>query len=133
MIRASVIGYMPIIAASPTELSTVYELLKRSVSLAGEIQQQSLIVVLDQAIYALAQEIIFTHAQEFKQVVLRLGGFHMSMTMMSVIGKRFTDSGLESILVESGVVGPSAVHGVMSGKHYNRALRCHKIVMEALI
>ena len=83
MIRASVIGYMPIIAASPTELSTVYELLKRSVSLAGEIQQQSIIVVLDQAIYALAQEIIFTHAQEFKQVVLRLGGFHMSMTMMS--------------------------------------------------
>ena len=113
MIRASVIGYMPIIAASPTELSTVYELLKRSVSLAGEIQQQSIIVVLDQAIYALAQEIIFTHAQEFKQVVLRLGGFHMSMTM-SVIGKRFTDSGLESILAASGVIGQSAVHGVMS-------------------
>ena len=70
-------------------------------SLAGENQQRSIIVVLDQAIYALAQEIIFTHAQEFKQVVLRLGGFHMSMTMMSVIGKRFTDSGLELILVES--------------------------------
>ena len=101
MIRVSVIGYMPIIAASPTELSTVYELLKRSVSLAGEIQQQLITVVLDQAIYALAQDIIFTHPQEFELVVLRLGGFHMSMTMMSVIGKRFTDSGLELILVES--------------------------------
>ena len=37
MIRASIIGYVPIIAASPTELSVVCELLKQSVSLEGEI------------------------------------------------------------------------------------------------
>ena len=122
MIRASVIGYTPIIAVNCI----------RGAETVSKFGRWNSAAVLDKVIYALAQEIISPHAQKFKQVVLRLGGFHTSMTMMSVIGKHFTNSGLESILVGSGVVGPSAVHGVMSGKHYNRALRCHQIVMEAL-
>ena len=34
--------------------------------------------------------------------------------------------------MESGVVGPSSVNGVMSGKFYNGSVKCHKIVHEAL-
>ena len=105
--------------------------MKRSVNLANELKQQDVVIVVDQAIYALAQDVMSKHCEEFKHVVLRLGGFHFAMTMMAVIGKRFADSGLQSILVESGLAGEGAVQGVLNGKHYNRALRCHKIVMEA--
>ena len=38
----------------------------------------------------------------------------------------------QDLLVESGVVGPSSVNGVMSGKFYNGSVRCHKIMHEAL-
>ena len=50
-----------------------------------------------------------------------------------VIGKRFGDAGLHDMLVESGVVGPAAISTVVSGKHYNRAVRSHLVVVEALL
>ena len=130
--QPSVIGYLPVIPASPTELSTVYLLLKCSLAVADALNQHGVVMVLDQAIYALAQDIVAKHQREFKRVVLRLGDFHICMTLLTVIGKRFADAGLHSILVESGIVGPSAVATVLSVKHFNRAIRCHKVIMEAL-
>ena len=56
----------------------------------------------------------------------------MRMIIMTVIGKRFGDAGLKDVLVESGVVGASSVHSVISGKHSNHALQCHKAMFEAL-
>ena len=64
--------------------------------------------------------------------MLQLGRFHTSLAFLAVIGKRFADAGLTKIFVESGVLGVNAVNGVISGKHYNRAVRTHKTVMEAM-
>ena len=41
-------------------------------------------------------------------------------------------SGLEEILVESGVCASGLIEKVMTEKHYNRALHVHKLVLEAL-
>ncbi len=35
-------------------------------------------------------------------------------------------------MIESGVVAPGSVKGVLTGKHYNRCVRAHKVVYEAL-
>ena len=35
-------------------------------------------------------------------------------------------------MIESNIIGQGSVKGVMSGKHYNRSMYCHKIVSEAL-
>ena len=53
----SKIGYLPVIDASPTDLSTVYTILLRSVDIADRLQLESITVVFDQAIYAKAQQI----------------------------------------------------------------------------
>ena len=50
---------------------------------------------------------------------------------LSVLGRRFGDEGLTDLLVESEIIGPSAVKLVMLGKHCNRAVRGHKITFEA--
>ena len=55
----------------------------------------------------------------------------MSSAYLAAIGKRFGDAGLHELLVESGVIGPSAIDGVLSGKHYNQGLRAHKLQFEA--
>ena len=47
-IRLSNVGYLPIIPTSPTQLSTVYRLLKRSIAVADRLQQTSVVIVLDQ-------------------------------------------------------------------------------------
>ncbi|CAC5360780.1 unnamed protein product [Mytilus coruscus] len=60
-----------------------------------------------------------------------MGAFHTACAFIVVIGKRFGDAGLGDLLLESGVIGSGSLTGVFEGKHYNRALRLHKIVFEA--
>ena len=56
----------------------------------------------------------------------------MAMVFLAIMGKRFADAGLADLLIESGVLGPSTVCSVLSGKHYNRVVCAHKAAMEAL-
>ena len=42
------------------------------------------------------------------------------------------DAGLEDILIESDIVAAGSANGVSEGKYYNRGIRMHKLVMEAL-
>ena len=129
----STIGYAQVIDASPTKLPTVYNILKRSLSIADQIGQDDVIVVFDLAIYAKGLEIIWQKEEEMNRVVLRMGAFHMSCTLLAVIGKRFGDAGLSDILIESEVIAPGSLPAVLDGKHYNRSVRAHKIVFEALL
>ena len=54
-----------------------------------------------------------------KRLVIRMGAFHTAMTFMACIVGRFKDAGLGDIMVESGLVGSTALGGVMNGHHYN--------------
>ena len=86
----------------------------------------------DQAIYAKVQEIQWANEQLNKRLVVRLGEFHTCMSFLSVIGKRFCESGLRDILIESRVVAARSVNGVLSGHHYNRSIYAHKAVFESV-
>ena len=67
-----------------------------------------------------------------ERLVLRMGEFHTAMAYLSCIGKIFADAGLHDILLESDVVATGSIDGVITGHHYNRSLRAHKLMMEAL-
>ena len=41
-------------------------------------------------------------------------------------------SGLSEIVIEEGVCASMSLEKVISGKHFNRALRVHKVTLEAL-
>ena len=125
----NVVVYCPVIEASLTELST---LLKRSVQMGRKLGQTEVIIVMDLAIYAKAQEIVWKQTGEFSNVVLRMGAFHTAMTFIAVLGKRFGDAGLSDLFIEAGIVASGSVSGVLEGCQYNRAMRAHKIVMEAM-
>ena len=64
-------------------------------------------VVIDQTISAKAAEVLenSTHKDLKDFIVLRTGGLSIAMTFVGVIGKRFKDSGLKHLLVESTVFG----------------------------
>lgn len=126
------IGYLPILDANPTEMSTVNTILCRSLQIANELQIDNVVLVMDQAIYSKAQQIKWQNEDFQKRLVTRLGEFHTIMAFLSVIGKRFRDAGLQDIFIESGVVAQNSVNQVVTGHHYNRSLRAHKLVCEAL-
>ena len=127
----SVIGYLPIIDASPTEMDTVLTILQRSIEIADKLELDSIVVVMDQAIYSKAQIIRWSNSLFTKRLVLRLGAFHTAMSFLGCIGKRFMDAGLHDILIEAEIVAAGSVNAVTTGKHYNRAVRAHKLMAEA--
>ena len=62
-----------------------------------------------------------------------MGAFHTICTLLGIIGKWFQDAGLRDLCVESQVIAEGSVSGVMEGRKYNRAVRLHKLVYEALM
>ena len=55
------------------------------------------------------------------------------MMLLGFIGSIFGDARIRELALQSDVVAECSREKVISGKHYNRAVRLHKIVYEALM
>ncbi|CAH3141995.1 unnamed protein product, partial [Porites evermanni] len=75
--------------------------------------------------------VLFPHVERATTIVIRMGGFHIAINFLSVIGKIYAESGLEDLLVESGVYAAGSTSALLAGKQYNRGVRAHKLVVEA--
>lgn len=126
------VSYLPTINAPATELSTVHEVLKQTLNIMKSLQLKEIVCVFDQALYAKAAEIMWKH-ERFSNIIIRMGVFHTICNLLSILGKRFQDAGLRDLCVESGVIAEGSVAGVMEGRRYNRAVRLHKLVYEAMM
>ncbi|KAI8521965.1 hypothetical protein Bbelb_017190 [Branchiostoma belcheri] len=125
--------YLPTINAPATQMSTVHEILRQSLVIKDHLQLKKIVCVFDQALYAKATEIMWKHKETFEPIIIRMGTFHTSCTLLAIMGKRFQDAGLRDIAIESGVIAEGSVSGVMDGRRYNRAVRFHKLMYEALL
>ena len=75
---------------------------------------------------------MWKYPDEFPDTLIRLGGFHIALNFLAVLGKRYQSSGIEDVLIESGTSRPGIVMSLMKGKSYNMGVRAHKLTMEAL-
>ena len=130
--RQDNIGYLPTIDAPVTSMSTVHEILVRSQTIREALELKSIVLVFDQALYAKATEIAWKHPDKFSDIVIRTGVFHTVCTLLSIVGKRFQDAGLTDVCIEAGVIAEGSVTGLLEGRRYNRAIRFHKLMYEAL-
>ena len=130
--KISSIYYLPAIDASPTMMDTVNTILVKSVRICTVLQQESNVIVCDQAIYSKVQQIQWKDASLMARTVIRMGEFHTGMNFLACIGKCFQDAGLQDIVIESGLVAKGSTNAVLTGHQYNRSLRMHKIVSEAM-
>lgn len=96
------------------------------------LNQAYCVITFDEVIYCKAKEILWQCTDEFSDTLLRLGGFHTLLTFMAVIGKRYEDSELEDLLIESGLYGSNTVQRIVDGKAYSKGIHAMKQVMEAL-
>ena len=126
------VSYLPTINAPATEMSTVNEVLTQTLNIMENLQLKEIVCVFDQALYAKAAEIVWKH-EKFGNIILRMGTFHTICNLLSTIGKRFQDAGLKDLCVESGMIAEGSITAVLEGRKYNRAVRLHKIVYEALM
>ena len=132
-VSQDVVGYLPTIDAPATDMATVHEVIVRSLKIKNTFKLKSIVLVFDQAMYEKASEIQWKQSEGFKDIALRMGVFHTACTMLSIIGKRFQDAGLRELCVESGVIAEGSVAGVLDGRGYNRGVRVHRLMYEALM
>ncbi|EDO31927.1 predicted protein [Nematostella vectensis] len=129
---SSKIGYCPMIDGASTEFSTVYTVLKHAQKVSAVACQEDTVITFDLAIYIKAKQIQLRYQEEFANTVIRLGGFHIALNFLSLLGKKFASSGLDDLLIESGVYAAGTTSALLKGKSYNRGIRAHKLSMEAL-
>ena len=93
-ISKDVVGYLPTINAPATELNTVFEILNWSELIRKELLLETIVVVMDQALFAKAAEIVWKQRELFSNILLRMGAFHTLCNALFILGKRFRDAGL---------------------------------------
>lgn len=129
----STIGYLNTTDSPATDLKTAYEVLSGGCEIKNRIQLSAVVCVLDQAFYAKAMEVYWEHKELFDGIVIMMGGFHLLLMLLGVIGSRVRDAGLRELAVQSDVVAEGSVDKSLNGKQYNRAVHLHKCVYEALM
>ncbi|CAG9821970.1 unnamed protein product [Phaedon cochleariae] len=126
------LNYLPTIDSPATEKATVLQILRRSEEIRKYLQMDCIVVVMDQALYCKAVEILWAHQQEQSwRIFPMMGNFHTICNLLSIIGLLFGNYGLRDLAVDSGVIAEGSIDKVLDGKHYNRAIRLHKLVYEA--
>ena len=104
---------------SSNEYSTIYTVLKHAQKISNAMGQADTVITFDLAIYSKAKEIQWRFPNEFSNVVVRMGGFHIALNFLSLLGKKYADSRLEDLLIESGVYAAGLTSALMKGKSYN--------------
>ena len=107
--------------------------MERCLAIKERLKLKSIACVFDQAMHAKAVEIKWKKMDQFKDCVVMLGIFHMLMMYLGIIGKRFKDAGLRDVLVQSEIVAEGSIERTLTGKMYNRVVRCYKLMYEALM
>ena len=131
-LHKSVIGYMAPILFSITEYSTVQQCLITSMEASAKLNQKYTFVTMDLAAAKIAFDIKWSSPQRFQNVFIHLGPFHIMCSYMGCVGKMMIGSGWEELILDADICSSGSLSKVISGKHYNRALRVHVTMLDAL-
>ena len=89
-------------------------------------------LTVDQALFPLLMELKWVIPEYKDTLIPRLGGLHTSMNFLKAIGQHIQGSGISTVWVESGIVGTRTEERVLTGSDYNKAIRVHKITLQAM-
>ena len=132
----SKIGYLTPILEPITEYFTVAECLTMSIKVSSELRQSFTFVTMDLAAARIAYDIIFDDVvkqqSDMSRVIIHIGAFHTMCAYMGALGHMMSGSGFEEVLIEANLCASGSIHKVMAGKHFNRAIRVHQCMLEAL-
>ena len=126
------IDYYPVIPHPITDYRTVQECFKYAENATAEVGQQYVITTFDLGVCMKAYPLVWNNPVRYEKHIVLIGTFHLVCAYMKMVGKKMIGSGLSDILLEAGLIGLGSVEGVMSGRHYDRAMNCHKVMLECL-
>jgi len=99
---------------------------------SSKVGQEYTLVTMDLTAAKIAYDLIWSDHDLYQKVVLNLGPFHTMCSYMGAVAKMMSSSGFEDIVVEAGLCASVSIEQVMSGRHYNRAVRVHHRMLDAV-
>lgn len=103
------------------------------VDIHSQLDQKYFPLFCDEGVFCIAKHIQLIKPEQFKNLVLMIGTFHMVKVFCTCIGKYLDESGIDSIFIETETFGVNAVEQVLSGSHYNRSVKGFLMLGEALM
>ena len=125
------IAFLPVLPYPITQFDVVYTAMKNLQRILTYLDQHELPVTCDEGVFRIAREIQLIRPEEFNDIVLCLGSFHMTKIALGCLGKYLKGSGAENILIESGIFGVNVIDSVLSGKNYVRSLKGLQLLKES--
>ena len=119
--------------SKPPTKTILFDVMSKLTSSIKEKSMPFAVIVGDHPVYAVILELKGENPLLFQHIIPFMGPFHIHMSYMSTIYKRFKGSGLSDVLVAAGVIAGGSVDQALKGKHYKRGVRCLKLFYEALI
>ena len=116
-----IVGFLPVIPSPVTDHQPVYTPLKNFQDVLEQLSQAHIAVTSDKGVYHIARKITMGNPNEFQNIFLCLGTFHMTKIFLGCLGKYLQNSSAESIWVEKSVFGPKVVQSVLCGTHFVRS------------
>lgn len=127
----SLIHCLPFINEPPSKLTTLNTSLHHSVAETQKLNQKTCFVTFDQPLYFKARSIVAQSAHtDLKNVIVRLGGFHLLMSYLGAIGYIMSGSGLEELW--SVACASESVKKMLDGHAFSRAVRAHILSFTSL-
>jgi len=126
------IDYYPVITHAITDYKTVQECLRYAEEATREVNQEYVVTTFDLGVCMKAYPLIWNQPERYEKHIVLIGTFHLICAYLKMVGKKMEGSGLSDILLEAGLIASGSLQGVLSGKHYDRAMHCHKILLECL-
>ena len=108
------------------------ECLRYAEEASKEVGQAYTITTFDLGVCMKALPLIWNNPVKYSKHIVLIGTFHLICAYLKMVGKKMDGSGLSDIMIEAGLMTSGSLSGVLSGKNYDRAMHCHKIVVESL-
>ena len=123
----------PILPYQATNYDAIYTILVNFQDVLKQKQQVSGALLCDKGVYHIAKELQLLYNDNFNNIFLRLGDFHMEEIVLNVIGQFLSNIGVHDIFVQNEIYRPAVTNNkVMTGSHYVFSCQAFRILHEAV-
>ena len=96
------------------------------------VGQKYVFTTFDLGVCMKAYPLIWNYPVKFDRHIVMIGMIHLVCGYYKMLGKKMEGSGFDDVLLEANLISSGSLQGVLLGKNYSRATRCHKVLTEAL-
>ena len=124
---------MPLLRDQAHDVATIkhsLDMIKKAVSFLNPTQSH--VVTVDQPLFALAKQIQWTWPNKYRQFVFILGGLHIEMTVLKMIGQILSNSGWISVIEGSGVASYGTAQSMLHASNITKTRRALQVTVCAL-